>query len=694
MAFATGKDSRARDAALRKYKAVNTVIAGNVPIADGLRQQYLRNLHRLHDETYRLSESSRSPGDYFPAFLRQCLDGTLGCAAAVWLRNSDGGLALQAHLNGEKIGLQPDLASHEPYLHQVLQSAQPLYVPSSGPDAPLHMLFAPVLVEGRVAGIVQVWRDGVTTGAPTDILGQFLNGMAHYVSLFVRNQEMQQLSDARNLWDRLEQFNQRIHQSLDLDAVAYLTVADGRALIPCDRLTVLGPDSAVLAVSGVDVVDRRAPQIRLMRSLDAAVRHSGEPLTYTGAPDESLPPAVRAALDPFLAESPSQLLVVLPLTTTNDKRVDFSLVVECFETTTELDVLRHRLEVLGRHAAPALANAARYRRIPGARLLETLGECEEQLYRRRGLRWIACAVVALAVLGALVHIPAPLRMDARGKLLPCERRSLYSPVEGRVVRFAADLKPGSVVHENQPIVLLHDTQLELKLVRLTSEITAAESDIAAISIQAETARNDNDRLQFAAEKRQKEFVRERKLAELKALRERTCSDPTQAGYFWLRTPISGCILSWDFCEQLTNRAVKPSEPLVQIGDKSRGWEIDLRIPQRQIGPVLEMLKDQQVPAIDVDLVLANCPTRQFRGKLERAQLGLSAGLDADSEGAPAVRAVVRVDGPDIPESMRLPVEMLLPGVEVHAKVCCGNRSLGYTLFHGVWEFFAERFLLF
>jgi len=28
--------------------------------------------------------------------------------------------------------------------------------------------------------------------------------------------------------------------------------------------------------------------------------------------------------------------------------------------------------------------------------------------------------------------------------------------------------------------------------------------------------------------------------------------------------------------------------------------------------------------------------------------------------------------------------------EVHAKVRCGNRAMGYSLFYGVWEFLYEK----
>ena len=57
-----------------------------------------------------------------------------------------------------------------------------------------------------------------------------------------------------------------------------------------------------------------------------------------------------------------------------------------------------------------------------------------------------------------------------------------------------------------------------------------------------------------------------------------------------------------------------------------------------------------------------------------------------------MRASVRLDGPDIPEADRVPRDLLVSGTEVHAKVNCGPRRLGQSLFHGVWEFVYEKVL--
>ena len=446
------------------------------------------------------------------------------------------------------------------------------------------------------------------------------------------------------------------------------------------------------AVSGVDTIDPRANQVQLLARLAAAVLTWGEPLIYRGTDDESLPPAVRACLDPYLAESRGLLLVVAPLREEKDSQPRFALIAECFEPVAAPEPLIARLEVVGRHAATALANAGLMQRVPLSWLWTWSAD-----FASSALLWgmlLVAAVIGLAT--ALVGLSCPLKMDATGQLLPRQRRWLYTPVEGRVIRFEQGVRPGGTVEEGQSLVLMHDVQLELKLVQLANDIAAAQEDVDSLAVRQNTAGTETERAALAGEKRQKEFLRNRKLAELNALRERTQSDKARPGYFWLKAPLGGTILNWDFRERLTNRLVKPSEPLVRIGDRGRGWEIELKIPHRNLGQVLEGFAAGGPGAeLDVDLLLLSTPTRAFRGKLARAQLAGQASPDADG-GDPesSVRASVRIDGPDIPEAERIPPDLLVTGTEVHAKVRCGDRPAGVALFHGVWEFLYEKVLFY
>jgi hypothetical protein len=297
----------------------------------------------------------------------------------------------------------------------------------------------------------------------------------------------------------------------------------------------------------------------------------------------------------------------------------------------------------------------------------------------------------------LIFVPYPLKMDVKGQMLPEERRWMYSPVPGQVIEFAEGVRPGQQVNINQNVIKMRDVEQGVKIVQLMNERDAAAKDALALKNQADTASTEGDRAKFNAERMQKIAISARKTAELEQLLQRINADRDRPGEFWLRSPISGTVLNWDFRENLTNRYVKPSEQLLRLGDKTRHWEVELKIPQKHIGQILKAFDAKDAPTeLDVDVLLLSEPTRVFKGKLARNKIAGEAtpNRDDNNESEPVVLASVRIAGPGIAESDRVPDRLLQSGVEVHGKVRCGNRAMGYSLFYGLWEFFYEKVVFF
>ena len=122
--------------------------------------------------------------------------------------------------------------------------------------------------------------------------------------------------------------------------------------------------------------------------------------------DDTLPPDVYKALDAYLAESNSKLLVVLPL---KDERESESkrpprsaLMMECFEPNAAPEQLFARLEVIGRHATPALYNAVEHRRIPFRFVWMPLAKIQEGL---GGKAKAITLLISTAVIALVLAIP-------------------------------------------------------------------------------------------------------------------------------------------------------------------------------------------------------------------------------------------------------------------------------------------------
>lgn len=678
-----------------------------------------QQVSRLAEDIARLSLTDLATSDYYLQFLERILLALAAPAGFIWVRTEQGNFQQQCQHNPGSLDLELSGTARvlrDEVLRQAIQQAKPIYLPpkdsaesptdsATANPSPWAMLLAPILLNQQVEGVVEVWQNPQRDPTVIPSMMQFLVRMTDLATIsLVYRQQRKHHEVQQQIGDQLDAFAQRIHGSLNPTEVGYLLANEGRILVGCDRLSVAvrrGRQARIEAISGVDTVDQRSNLVRRMRRLCDRVLDWGEKLVYRGVPDASLPPEVLRDLDAYLEEGHSKLLVVFPLHDEREKKVyakpRSALVMECFESAAPPEMLEGRLTEIAKHATTALYNASSHRAIPLRFLWHPVARVQEGLGGKTKAIVASIATALLTLIIVLVFVPYPLKMDAKGQLLPEERRWVYSPVEGQVVRFEEGVQPGSLVAESQHLILMFDVQLEHKLVQLQGEIAAAQQDIAALNKQLNAAATEQDRLRFSADKQQKESLRDRKTWELRALRERTRSDPSRPGNFWIEAPRRGTILSFDFKEPLTNRQVKPSEPLLRIGDKEQRWEIELKIPQKHMGHILRGFPgDDPQAELDVDLLVISAPTRTFKGKLARFKLAAEANPNKEdaNEAEPVVLALVRIDGPGIAAEERIPQELLIVGTEVHSKIRCDNRAMGYSLFHGLWEFFYEKVVFF
>jgi hypothetical protein len=666
------------------------------------------------DEIARLTDQGLSPPDYFRELIRRALAAFGATAGAVW-GASAANMPLITELNMLRVGLhdKPELKpSHDALLQMAREKAQPLVLsPGSGvggapdgtrpgnPTAFANMV-VPVIVDGKPQYLLELWLDGSHTAEQHFRTVQMVVMLAGLASTYLKNHRIKQLTNQQELWGQLESFSQLIHASLKPLEVSYQVSNEGRRLVGCDRLSVAqrhGSRAVVEAVSGAEVVEKRSNLVRRLAELCDEVFKLNDKLVYTGAPDDTMPPRLRQALDAYLAESSSKVLIVLPIRDPREKDETKPsrslLILECFETQTQPAQLLERLEVVGQHAASALYNADEFRRIPFHWIWRPYLKVQDGVGGKTQAIIAASIVGALALLAVFCFVPCPLKMDAKGQLLPEARAWVFTPAAGHVVNF--EVEPNTEVREGQNLILMHDTELRIKLVNLTKEIEAAQKEIQACNARYEQARsNESERISISIERRKQEAIRDQKIDERNNLQSLTNSDEGKPGNFWVKSRMDGSVLNADFQENLRGKFVKPSDPLLRIGNCSGNWEIELKIPEKHVGQILEAFdrlgNDKE---LDVDLLLLSKSTRVFKGKLARHKIAGEASVRREGESEdtePVVLATVRIEGDDIAPEDRLPRDLLLTGIEVHAKVRCGNRALGYSLFYGVWEFLYEK----
>jgi hypothetical protein len=699
------------------------------PIDTQALEQERRRLSRYLEEIARLAEGTPPPSAFYGELLKRLLESLAAPAGAVWTRTAQGNLQLQFHINMKEVGVDSSdeaRQAHEELLRHAVSEPRPLHLlprsglgsaegrPAAGNPSDLLLLLVPVLLNNQVVGLIEVWQGPGRPPAAIPGFLQFMGMMADLAARYQRNQVMGQMAGQQQLWTKLEDFARKIHGSLNPTEVAYLIVNDARRLIECDRVSVAvryARKAKVVAVSGVDVVETRSDLVQRMRTLCDRVLEWGEKLVFNGTRDDGLPPKVLEALDAYLEVSASKLLVLEPLRDEREGKepnrpARAALLMECFEPPAEPQQIMARLDVVNRHATSALYNAVEHKRIPMRWVWLPLAKLQEGIGGKGKAITALCAVALGLLVAVLVLVPYPLKMEAKGELLPEVRVPIYSPVAGIVKEFT--VKPGEVVGPNRNLAVLFDKDVHKRILELTNEMEAARQQADEAENQARAAGSEERKRHFLTDAAVARLKQQSKLKERDGYARLVNARVENPGYFDLKTPDftpeeerrlrnrRWTVLNGNFKEEWTDRAVTSADALIRLGAREGPWEIELKIPQKHIGQVQAAFDRERTQTLDVDFLLRSDPTHTYRGKLDRKRIAGEAmpGHDDNNEPEPYVLAYVRLDDPDIEPDMRLPLGALTSGTEVHAKVRCGKHALGYALFYGVWEFLYEKVVFF
>lgn len=698
--------------------------------ADSDRQRPNRQIDLAFEDVAKLSGLDIPPAQFFQDFLKVALTGIEAPAGAIWLRNPQGFLQLQCQERIDDVGLdrhKNGRQSHNELLRQAFQTAKPILLEPFGSTGILEGIpagnptdfvcfLAPILLDEKTAvGLLEVWQEPRWDARMKRVHLQYTVQMAGYASTYVRNQQSRQTLNQEQLWTQLEAFAVTIHSTLDPTIAAYHVANEGRRLIGCDRVSVAfreGKKAKIEAVSGSDVVEKRSSQIKLMRSLCEAVFQWDEKLVYRGVQDEGLPPKVHEALDAYLAESQAKLLVLQPLRDPRERDKDTkeyrpaksrsALLMESYDPPAQPEPLFARLDVISRHAASSLYNAAEMKRIPGSWIWKPIMALQEGLGGKTRFWTMTITTVVIAIILGLIVVPYELKLDATGTMVPDDNRMIYSRIPATIEGFY--VQPRSLVSPGEPLVDMRSDDLRKRVSELISKHSAAQSSVTALD-------NAIKRTQDATERSRFEFQQIEKMAdveafrfELNSIKLRYNADLSDPGRFALVAPPfdqrsrdrdpQWQVLSGSDFRQLLDSTVAGDKPILHFGEINNHWKLEVKIPQKHMGQVRRAFGDNPKPDdfLEVDLKSKNAPTESYKGMLYWRDIALEAvpNKDAHNETEPVAFAYVQLTDKRIPASLQMPRQYLLSGVEVSVRIRCGLHSSGYSLFYGVWDFICEK----
>jgi biotin carboxyl carrier protein len=646
-----------------------------------------------------LLDQALTASEFFAEYLQRVVGVLGGVSATLWTRTPHDNFQQDYQLNHAVVALDQvpnGRECHAEILRRVAKAKRPVCLPphkgelgENGAPAAINLaryavVLAPIVVDNEVAGIVEVWQEPGRTAASRQQTTRALAMLASLAGAYLHKAQWRQLQDGQQAWGQIEAFARQIHDSLDPREVAYLVANEGRRLTSSDQVSVAlntGIAVEVEAISGANAVEKRSRVVQSMRELCARVLSWGERLTYDGARDESWPPAVRKALDDYLAASNSRLLVVLPLGDPRGKHDQapsrVALLAESYQASPNREMLESKLQVVSLHAASALYNALAYRQA-STRFFVGWAARLRQWTRGKSSRKAALAGAALAALVlTLTFIPAELRLEARGQLLPKERQVVYATLHGKVVEMKS--QHGDRVEKNQELLFVEDLDSQLKIEQLGLKASFAEQRLAMLGEQIAKAATAEDRNSFIKERINLEYDLRKAVVERDILLQGSLS-PRKAA---VRSPLAGKVVTFDTREQLVGKTVKPGDPLVRIARVDGPWEIELLIPESRIAALRDGLHRAPAGELPVDLLLASHPLRTFQGKLRRDGLGGETTIKDNAVVLPVRVQIADAELASLLSSM--PV-----GLEVRAKVDCGQRALGQVWFGDLLEFFYEH----
>ncbi|MEW4487383.1 efflux RND transporter periplasmic adaptor subunit [Thalassoglobus sp. JC818] len=447
-----------------------------------------------------------------------------------------------------------------------------------------------------------------------------------------------------------------IYRSLDVEECSAATTNETRLWSGWDRVSLLlraGDKLRLKSVSGVQSIDPRSSTTQLLEEIAKVSWDSGDVLD-SKADDPS------DECRSYHERCRTQRVVVLPIYNQVNDPSPALIGVLVFDQFEENAALARSVSDL-KEGLPlirtALTHALNHSRLQQG-FLSRLRSSWTQGRATRAL--IVLCTIALAFL-LLATVPTELVIYGNGVLLPDHQRDVFAGTNGFID--GVFVTTGANVEVDAKLIELKSPELQMSLSELRGELATTSQkiqDLETLRTDPQASSRERNRIHDLAARRE----------ELKALeqniRTQIKSLEDQQTALTLRSPIRGTVLTPDLNSTLpVGRPVQRTDRLLRVADLEGPWIVDLYVDQRDAGPVLDAVNNDQ---ISIAIVTADAPNESFAATLKSiapamtvktgrgVSLEMQASIDADLD--PGIR----------------------PGSSVQCRISCGHRSIGRVWF--------------
>ena len=678
-----------------------------------------RQILAIVDQIRALAQGDVKEAEFFSALLAKSIEAMGAVGGIVWLVRDQGRVESVTGQGVEHTGIAQDQdaqTAHGKLVGALMGNPTGLIVPpraglttadgSTAANNPTDLLVvaAPIDRAGTRAGLIEIFHQRNAPEVERGYL-KFLEEVTQPARTFLDRQQLVTLDSQQTALVQVDRFSRAVHETLDPVSTAFVLANEARRIIGCDRVSVLvkrGRKLRLEAVSGQESIERRASAVQAVEALVRVVAKAGDPLWHPD-PATELPPQIEEELEVYVDESHATALAIIPLekpkptpvvqtggvdavavakaeaTPKTAPEPIGALVAEWFSSSTFEGGKRARVELVAEHGRVALANALAHTSLPLYPLLNFLGKSRALTTARNLPKTILAILATAAAILALVLVPADLRLEGKGTLEPVHHRDVFAGIDGVVESIAPGVEHAADVKEGQLLASLRNIELDVALTDVLGRKAASEEQLVstrrAILEDKKISADEKTRMAGRAAQLQRE------IESLEA--QRTLYEAKKLSLA-VRSPIDGVIVTWQVRDRLMLRPVEKGQVLLNVADKTGPWELEIHLPDDRLGHVNRAYSEARAAgrALEVDYILATDPGTRHVGTVREIH------EQAEVRGEQGNTVLLRITI----DPSRHEKEELGAGASVTARINCGQRPLGYVIFHDLVAFIQQHIL--
>jgi hypothetical protein len=326
-----------------------------------------------------------------------------------------------------------------------------------------------------------------------------------------------------------------------------------------------------------------------------------------------------------------------------------------------------RTEIVVEHGQMALTNAAEHNSIFLMPVWKTIGKLTSAFGTGNRAKTLAVLGAIGATLAFMALFPYSFGLGAKGSLIPEHQHEVFAKVDGTMEEIYVSDDGDTEIEFGSQLARMKNTDIALEIGRIEGDIAVQQASIASSRSLQRGRLSPIEDVEVAG-----------KIAEAEKLIESLTAEKEvklqEQQLLYVVSPAKGRVVNWNVRQNLLHRPVTRGQNLMTIVDPETSWQIELEMPEKRLAHLIRARQKSDQP-LKVTFGLVSNPGTEYEGEL----LDIDEKLDVYSDEGNT--ALVRVAFPND----AIDPELLRSETRVTAKIQCGTRSIGYVIFHEMFE---------